>query len=190
MDKPLAADGKARVALLIDAPDLMARIRAALDDDPTATIRHDPREQADLIIADRDPGSGKVIALVQPTQSAVQWSADVRAALPSDAPDTMLRAAVHAVAAGLAVVPAASFRGQLPELPSHALAPRTNELTPRERQVLELLVTGESNKRIARRLGISVPTVKFHVAAILTKLGAHGRAEAIVIAFRRGLVML
>ena len=61
-------------------------------------------------------------------------------------------------------------------------------LTPREIQVLELLVEGRSNKAIAGRLGISDQTVKFHVAAIAGKLGAANRTDAVRLAIRRGIV--
>jgi two-component system nitrate/nitrite response regulator NarL len=63
-------------------------------------------------------------------------------------------------------------------------------LTAREVQVLELLAEGLPNKAIAMRLGISDQTVKFHVAAISGKLGAHNRTEAVRLAVRRGLVTL
>ena len=61
-------------------------------------------------------------------------------------------------------------------------------LTPREVQVLALLAEGLANKRIAERLGISDQTVKFHVAAILGKLGVANRTEAVRVAVRRGLI--
>jgi DNA-binding NarL/FixJ family response regulator len=64
------------------------------------------------------------------------------------------------------------------------------QLTPREHAVLELLVDGASNKEIARSLGISASTVKFHVRSIADKLGADGRAEAVVHALRRGIIHL
>ena len=63
-------------------------------------------------------------------------------------------------------------------------------LTTREREVLELLVEGESNKRIAHLLNISEHTVKFHVASIFGKLGANTRTEAVTQAIRRGLILL
>lgn len=63
-------------------------------------------------------------------------------------------------------------------------------LTRRELQVLELLAEGLPNKTIATRLGISDQTVKFHVAAILGKLGAANRTEAVRWAVRRGLISL
>jgi len=61
-------------------------------------------------------------------------------------------------------------------------------LTPREVDVLELLAEGLSNKGIAARLGISDQTVKFHVAAVAAKLGAHNRTEAVRLGVRRGLI--
>ena len=63
-------------------------------------------------------------------------------------------------------------------------------LTPREVQVLELLVEGLSNKVIAAKLGISDQTVKFHAAAICGKLGAANRTDAVRKAIRQGLVAI
>ncbi|HHO69063.1 MAG TPA: response regulator [Gammaproteobacteria bacterium] len=62
-----------------------------------------------------------------------------------------------------------------------------DELTPRESEILGLLAEGQSNKVIARNLGISDGTVKLHVKAILRKLGVHSRVEAAVIAVEQGL---
>ena len=64
------------------------------------------------------------------------------------------------------------------------------KLTARESDVLELLSEGLSNKFIAARLGISDQTVKFHIAAILGKLGAANRTDAVRRALRRGLIHL
>lgn len=61
-------------------------------------------------------------------------------------------------------------------------------LTSREVGVLELVVNGESNKAIARRLGIEVGTVKSHMSAIMAKLGATSRTQAASIAASRGLI--
>lgn len=63
-------------------------------------------------------------------------------------------------------------------------------LSQRERQVAALLVDGASNKVIARSLDISVHTAKFHVTAILDKLGARNRADAVSIILREGLVAI
>jgi DNA-binding CsgD family transcriptional regulator len=61
-------------------------------------------------------------------------------------------------------------------------------LSARERQVASLLVEGASNKQIARNLAISVHTAKFHVAAVLEKLGARNRADAVALILREGTV--
>jgi DNA-binding NarL/FixJ family response regulator len=68
--------------------------------------------------------------------------------------------------------------------------PLVEPLTAREREVLEYLADGRSNKAIAAQLGISDQTVKFHVAAITGKLGATNRTDAVRQALRRGLVAL
>ena len=63
-------------------------------------------------------------------------------------------------------------------------------LTPREQEVLALLAEGASNKTIARRLGISVHTAKFHVGSLLDKLDAVGRTDAVAHAARLGVIQL
>jgi DNA-binding NarL/FixJ family response regulator len=67
---------------------------------------------------------------------------------------------------------------------------KTTPLTERERQVLEQLALGKTNKEIASELVITERTVKFHVSSILSKLGAGNRTEAVTIAARDGLVTL
>ena len=71
-----------------------------------------------------------------------------------------------------------------------AREPGDFELTPRELDVLALLAEGASNKVIARQLGISVHTAKFHVGSILDKLDATGRTDAVAHAARRGVINL
>jgi DNA-binding CsgD family transcriptional regulator len=63
-------------------------------------------------------------------------------------------------------------------------------LTPRELEVLGLLAEGASNKEIARRLGISAHTAKFHVGSIIEKLDALGRTDAVAHAARLGVIIL
>jgi DNA-binding CsgD family transcriptional regulator len=74
--------------------------------------------------------------------------------------------------------------------PAEKAAERDAALTPREIEVLSLLAEGASNKSIARRLGISVHTVKFHVASLLDKFEAIGRTDAVTQAVRLGVIQL
>jgi DNA-binding NarL/FixJ family response regulator len=115
------------------------------------------------------------------------------AILPRDAPMDELQTTVLAAAHGLVVLPAALAERMLSQPASvQALnpAPLDEPLTPREREVLELLAEGLSNKLIARRLQISEHTVKFHVSSIYAKLGASSRTEAVSQGARRGLITL
>ncbi len=70
------------------------------------------------------------------------------------------------------------------------LAGADGSLTPRETEVLALLAEGASNKTIARRLGISIHTVKFHVGSLIDKLDATGRTDAVAHAARIGVLQL
>ena len=116
--------------------------------------------------------------------------------LPPDADGAELAAAVMAVHAGLFTVhPTLAARvlggASLPRAtPADAGDAPLEELTPRELEVLALLAEGIPNKTIARRLGISDHTVKFHVGALLGKLGASSRTEAVRTGLRRGLIAL
>ena len=100
------------------------------------------------------------------------------------------------VARALAEVPGVRLAG-VGEAADVALVPATSvepnpeaPLTPRELEVLTLLAEGASNKAIARRLGISVHTAKFHVGQVLDKLDATGRTDAVAHAARQGVIHL
>src|SRR4029077_18553177 len=69
-----------------------------------------------------------------------------------------------------------------------SLQDQRDQLTPRERQVLELIAAGRSNKRIALELGIAEKTVKTHVGHVLAKLGVTDRTQAALLAVQTGLV--
>jgi DNA-binding NarL/FixJ family response regulator len=64
----------------------------------------------------------------------------------------------------------------------------TVQLSPREREVLQLLAQGQTNREIARRLTVSVSTIKIHVEHILAKLGVSDRTQAAVRAIELGLL--
>lgn len=111
--------------------------------------------------------------------------AGVRAVLGGSAPVEQIDAAIAAVTAGLVTLHPdvfAAARGTL------GAAGEERALTAREREILEMLADGLSNRAIARRLAISRHTVKFHVAAILAKLRASTRTEAVMLGVRGGLI--
>ena len=108
--------------------------------------------------------------------------AGARGVLSPDASATQIGAALHAAAADLVVHTAEAGP---PSIPSAA-----SPLTARETEVLRMIAEGLANKEIAYRLGISEHTVKFHVSALLGKLGAGSRAEAIGLGIRLGAIML
>jgi two-component system, NarL family, nitrate/nitrite response regulator NarL len=108
--------------------------------------------------------------------------------LGADADGASLVAAVHAVVAGLTVIePAMAVRLAGAQRPTPS-AETGEALTPREQEVLRLVAEGLPNKTIARELGISEHTAKFHVGSLLAKLNAGSRTEAVTTATRRGLL--
>jgi DNA-binding NarL/FixJ family response regulator len=110
-----------------------------------------------------------------------------------DAPPEELVAAVRIVASGEALLAPAVTRGVIEEFarrPVAAPSPSAalDELTPREREVLELLARGLSNPEICERLVVSEATTKTHVARILQKLDLRDRVQAVIFAYEHGVV--
>jgi DNA-binding NarL/FixJ family response regulator len=104
-----------------------------------------------------------------------------------------LIAAVHRVAAGEALLSPSVTRRVIDQMVSRPLPrtgddPRLEELTPREREVLELIARGLSNREIAGELMVEETTVKTHVKRILTKLGVRDRVHAVILAYETGVV--
>ena len=127
-----------------------------------------------------------------------------KAILLGDATGAELAAAAHCATAGLL-----TLSGDLADLVRQGLLAHSREeaddsvggpapiadasvehLTLREREVLEMMMEGLSNKEIAAHLNISAHTVKFHISSILGKLGASTRTEAAAIGLRRGLITI
>jgi DNA-binding NarL/FixJ family response regulator len=140
-----------------------------------------------LSIAEAFPQSALVMIGADPATEGPGLSGAPVAYLPSDVDAAALTAAVRAAATGLIVLDptVAGATG----VHTHA---RTSEgaetLTAREREVLLLVAEGLPNKAIARELGISEHTAKFHVGSLLGKLGAASRTEAVTLATRRGIL--
>jgi DNA-binding NarL/FixJ family response regulator len=115
--------------------------------------------------------------------------ASLRQRLRSELPDNVLVVGEAAtISAGRLAAAAANASVLLtPEATEDQLI---EPLTPRERQVLELVADGLPNKSIAAALGIGDETVKFHLGSILGKLGASNRTDAVRLAIKRGLITL
>jgi two-component system, NarL family, nitrate/nitrite response regulator NarL len=156
-------------------------------------------DSAVVRLSELTDGSPPVAVLV-PDESRIVtiWSAGARAILRRDADPAQIAAALSALAQGLSVVDS-TFAVRLARptgLPGpqpwddREAEPLVEALTPRELAVLGLIAKGLPNKTIAVRLDISEHTVKFHVNAILGKLGVASRTEAVVRATRLGLILL
>lgn len=139
---------------------------------------------ADVLVIDLLAGESLAAMNVNASQKVVLLTDDmtigadlrVAAVLSRSASDRQIRAAAMAAAEGLLV------RQPIPSQETRGL------LTPREAEILSQVGQGLSNKSIARLLGISAHTVKYHLEAIFGKLGARSRAEAVSRGLRHGLL--
>jgi DNA-binding NarL/FixJ family response regulator len=173
-------------------------------------------EEADVVLIDR-PVATVIPAIALAPEGTRRspyrsWPASVCAVVPADIDAGTLAAIITVVAAGYALTARRDAAGQDTEqdderetdaddkdsgdhasswtVRSDTAHEPGSTLSAREREVLTLLAGGASNKEIALALGLSVSTVKFHVAAITGKLGARSRVDAVAIAVRAGLVMV
>jgi DNA-binding CsgD family transcriptional regulator len=169
---------KERLRVAIRTSDAARRATLARIVAEAGNLVVDLQESPDVVVADGGALAGET-HLVVALGGAEDDSPGV---LPRDADRSQIDAAIRAVAAGLIVraPPAreAGF-GAAGEGDGHAL------LTPRELEVLAALAEGMTNKAIARRLDISLHTVKFHMESLFRKLGARTRTEAVAKASER-----
>jgi two-component system nitrate/nitrite response regulator NarL len=134
-------------------------------------------------------GTPCIVLVDDPSDALAARSAGASGLLSREVDPALLCAAIPAVATGLLVIdPAVS--GALWPGRDRRVEPLAESLTAREMEVLQLLADGLSNRAIGIRLEISEHTAKFHVTAIMTKLGAQSRTEAVVRATRLGLIYL
>jgi two-component system, NarL family, nitrate/nitrite response regulator NarL len=146
----------------------------------------------DLAVGEEPPevaGRRPLVLLADHLDAEAGCGAAMVSVLPRNAPAGQVEAAVVAAAAGLVVrvpgataSPAATVPGFARDDPGAPL------LTPREVEILALVGDGASNKAVARRLGISAHTVKFHLEAVFRKLGVTTRAEAVARGLRQRLI--
>jgi DNA-binding NarL/FixJ family response regulator len=197
-----------KVALLTDDPLLRTGLSSLLGE--LGAIEVVEPDAAEVALWDAGIDASKTLArltdlrsLPIPAVAVVGESAHVAPALAAGARGVVLRdqvgpgihAALAAVRSGLTVMDTALAESLVPNPPARPAGPGAGtkgrgELTERERQVVQLLTEGLSNKLIADRLGISDHTAKFHVNGVMMKLGASTRTEAVVEAMRRGLIRL
>ncbi len=187
--------GRGRLVLLEAKDPARRRELAAL----LAAAGHAPVEAAapwevalvDLAPGEEPPGiaGGPLVLLADHVEPDADPAAVV-SVLPRRAPARQVEAAVSAAAAGLVVrlpgaapPPPPGFARDEPAPPGGAAL-----LTPREVEILAMIGEGASNKAVARRLGISAHTVKFHLEAVFRKLGAATRAEAVARGLRQRLI--
>jgi len=163
------------------------RLRAAMLVEAGFTIV-EAAERADVVLSDgagndpERPGGVPVVSLGG-------REAGQAGRLSRDAAPAQIAAAIGAVAAGLIVHSREDADDTAARPAFHALGETAPPLlTPREVEVLSAIGDGLSNKAVARRLGISQHTVKFHVEALLRKLGAASRAEAVHKGLRERLI--
>jgi DNA-binding NarL/FixJ family response regulator len=201
-DHPIFRDGLA--GLLATLPEIEVTGTAGTASEAVTAITNNP---PDVVLMDINlPGTSGVEATRQATQIApgtavlvitmVDDDDTVFAALAAGARGYILKgasgadiaAALRTVAAGGAVFGAGIATRLLAATPTQrpgTALPAPEDLTARERQVLQLLADGASNRHIARALGLSLKTVQNHVSRILDKLQAADRTQAVLRA--RGL---
>ena len=198
-DDPLTRAGLA--ALLTDQPGYLIVGQIAGDKEVTTNLAvyqpdvilwdlgWDPDRALDQL-AELTEQAWPIVALLPDESHTLEaWGLGLRGLLLRSAEVEKVLAALAAVGQGLVLLDPALVEALLPG----ALIepdPLVEGLTPRELEVLQLLAEGLANKTIARQLEISDHTVKFHVNAILSKLGAQSRTEAVVRATRLGLILL
>jgi two-component system, NarL family, response regulator YdfI len=179
-------DTQPDVLLQSAGPSELENRAPALEAESAATVVLAPESEFDAALAALQDGS-------------------VLGVLPAWASSREIQAAVEAAGAGLIVLHpdvAEHLRSPSPtgeEPPANTAPPIPvrdqstspgQQLSPREAEVLNLIAVGLGNKEIAWRLKISEHTVKFHVTSIFNKLNVSGRAEAVAIGIRRGLIVL
>ncbi len=201
----VAVSDPIKVALLTDDPLLRAGVSSLLAQ--LGSIDVVDRDRAEVALWDAGVDATKTLArlselraLTMPVVAVVGDVSHVAPALAAGARGVVLRdqvgpgihAALAAVRSGLTVLDTALASSLVPSQPTRpeGVPKGRGELTEREKQVVQLLSEGLSNKLIADRLGISDHTAKFHVNGVMMKLGSSTRTEAVVEAMRRGLVRL
>jgi DNA-binding NarL/FixJ family response regulator len=180
-------------------PEVLALVSARDPDVLLLDLEMPGLDGVDVLRRLHDARTRAIVFTVFDTDERIIAAVEAGAAgyLLKGAPRADIFAAVRVVAAGgslLAPVAASTVLGRVrgDAAGARAASPTATAptLTPREHAVLEQLARGLGNKQIAAALGISERTVKFHVSAVFTKLGATNRTEAVLNAVQVGLITL
>lgn len=190
-ENPLARMGLA--ALLANHPDIVivgqsggAQVAAEAEASNPDVLIVDWNENS----APDLPAGYPLLALLKDEgQAAEAWAAGARGLLLGTLDPERLVSAMASVVRGL-VVMEPELVGSIGQMDTALLEMPHEALTAREMEVLQLVAEGLPNKIIAARLNITDHTVKFHVNAIMTKLGVQSRTEAVVRATKLGLIIL
>ncbi|HTC68649.1 MAG TPA: response regulator transcription factor [Acidothermaceae bacterium] len=194
-------------ALLDSQPDISVVAVAA---DGREAVQHARTARPDVVLMDvRMPGMGGIDAtralqelqdpphvLILTTFDLDEYVYDALRAgasgfLLKDATPEQILDAVRVIGAGDALLAPAVTRRLITEFAARAelqTPAQLTDLTPRERQVFDLLATGLANAEIAARLHLAEQTVKTHVSAVLYKLGLRDRVQAVVLAYESGII--
>lgn len=192
-----------RVAIIADLlshahalADLLAqddRIDIVAASDRSGALLEGMEDITDVLVAANMPPDRipyRSVPVVMVNDGAIReslFAGNVRAWLPENVSRAELVAAVAAASANLHVLTHDQMERRTRSTAA-PVGPDPDALTPRELEVLRTLANGYGNKEVARQLGISGNTVKFHIAQIMAKLGAHSRTEAVALGMKRGLV--
>lgn len=208
-----------RVIVVAASPVIRMGLAAMLDDNPKLTLVKSVSDidsgreeivqlQPDVILLDYDENSYEsildfsqfifaTIILIDELEDinlGAVLAAGIKGILPQTSASSEIIAAIEAVASGLvALHPEVIDNLQLQKeanLYEQVDINRIRTLTPREIEVLQMLISGLSNKVVAQQLHISEHTVKFHISSIFQKLDVSTRTEAVAVGVRLGLIML
>lgn len=191
----LRAQGLDVVGQVADAVDLSDGLEIFRPEVIIWDMGYDPDHSYEHLSDVQTAGIPVIVLIASTAEAAAHASAllarGARAILLQDADASAMTAAVEAAIQGLFTLDPIAVEALISTTLPAVTGERTPDaLTPREIEVLRLIAEGLPNKQIAIKLSISEHTVKFHVNAILTKLGAQSRTEAVVRATRLGWIAL
>lgn len=188
MSALLGAEGDLRV--IAEAKNGGEAVAAALDKRPDVIImdiempKMDGIEATKSILAQQPDAKILILTSFATTDRIARAiKAGALGAIMKNADDSEMVAAVRAVAQGKACI-ARDVKRLFRE------DPPTPELSPRQHEILDSITRGLTNADIAKQLGISIPSVKTHLSALFSKLGAANKTEAVAIALRKHLLKI